>query len=73
VKRVFRVSFGERGVRRDVASEIAFHIEMRTRELVASGMSPDRARAEAIAAFGDPTIIEAATRDERRRVVRRKD
>ena len=73
MKRVFRVSFGERGVRRDVASEIAFHIEMRTRELVASGMSPDRARAEAIAAFGDPTIIEAATRDERRRVVRRKD
>jgi len=73
VKRVFRVSFGERGVRRDVASEIAFHIEMRTRELVAAGMSPERARAEAIAVFGDPALIEAAVRAERRRVVRRKD
>ncbi|HVE34904.1 MAG TPA: ABC transporter permease [Gemmatimonadaceae bacterium] len=71
--RVFRVSFGERGVRRDVASEIAFHIEMRTRELVASGMSLERARAEAIAVFGDPALIEAAVRSERRRVVRRRD
>jgi predicted permease len=70
---VFRVSFGERGVRRDVASEIAFHIDMRTRELIAAGMSPDRARAEAIAVFGDPALIEAATRNERRRAVRRKN
>jgi putative ABC transport system permease protein len=73
VKRVFRVSFGERGVRRDVASEIAFHIDMRTRELVASGMSPERARAEAIAVFGDQDLIEAATRNERRRFVRLKN
>ena len=60
MKRVFRLSFGERGVRRDVASEIAFHIEMRTRELVAAGASPEQARAEAIAVFGDPARIEAA-------------
>jgi len=73
VRRVFRVSFGERGVRRDVASEIAFYIDMRTRELVASGMSPERAHAEAVAVFGDPDLIEAATRSERRRAVRRKD
>ena len=73
MRRVFRVSFGERGVRRDVASEIAFHIDMRTRELVASGMSPERARAEALAVFGDPALIEAATRSERRRAVRRQD
>ena len=73
MKRVFRLSFGERGVRRDVASEIAFHIEMRTRELVAAGVSPEQARAEAIAVFGDPARIEAAVRDERRRVVRRRD
>ncbi len=73
MRRVFRVSFGERGVRRDVASEIAFHIDMRTRELVAAGMSPERARAEAIAVFGDSTLVEAAMRNERRRAVRRKD
>ena len=73
MRRVFRVSFGERGVRRDVASEIDFHIDMRTRELVASGMTPERARAEAIAVFGDPNLIESAMRSERRRVVRRKD
>ena len=73
MKRVFRVSFGERGVRRDVASEIAFHIEMRTRELVATGMSPEQARAEAVAVFGDPALVEAVVRSERRRSVRRKD
>jgi hypothetical protein len=34
MKKLFRLSLGERGVRRDVSSEIDFHIEMRTRELV---------------------------------------
>jgi predicted permease len=37
----------------EVHSEIGFHVEMRVRELVAKGMDPARARAEALARFGD--------------------
>ena len=37
----------------EVDSELDFHIEMRTRELIAAGMDPARARAEAVARFGD--------------------
>ena len=36
-----------------VSSELAFHIEMRTRELIESGMTPDDARREAVRRFGD--------------------
>jgi len=70
MKRLFRLSLGERGVRRDVSSEIGFHIEMRTRELIEAGVPPDQARAKAIASFGDRDAIEAACRDERRQRVR---
>jgi predicted permease len=37
----------------DVYDEIAFHLEMRTRELVDRGWSPESARAEARRQFGD--------------------
>jgi predicted permease len=37
----------------EVAGEIAFHIEMRTRELGARGLAPAEARAEALRRFGD--------------------
>jgi putative ABC transport system permease protein len=70
MKKLFRLSMGERGVRRDVSSEIAFHIEMRTRELIADGVAPDQARAQAVATFGDVDAVEAACRDERRKHVR---
>src|SRR4051812_48001086 len=36
----------------EVDAELSFHVEMRTRELIAQGLSPDTARAEAIARFG---------------------
>lgn len=36
-----------------VESELDFHVEMRTRELIARGVAPDEARARAVAAFGD--------------------
>ncbi len=38
---------------RDVDDEIAFHVETRTRENIARGMSPESARAEAVRRFGD--------------------
>jgi predicted permease len=37
----------------DIDSELHFHLEMRAQELVAKGMSPERARAEAERQFGD--------------------
>jgi len=37
----------------EVDEEMAFHIEMRTRELVARGMDPESARREASRRFGD--------------------
>jgi len=70
MKRRFHLSIGERGVQKDVASELAFYIDMRTRELIAAGVPPDQALADATAAFGNVGAIEAACRDERRRDVR---
>ena len=40
-------------VEQEVDEELAFHVEMRTRELVEHGMDPRSARAEAIARLGD--------------------
>ena len=37
----------------EVAAELAFHVEMRTRELVAKGWTAEAARAEALRGFGD--------------------
>ena len=51
--------------KRDVADEIGFHLEMRTREFIERGMSPEDARRAAGASFGDVAAIEAACRDER--------
>ena len=57
MKRAFHLSAGRRGITRDVDRELAFHIEMRTRELVALGKSPADARREAIAVFGDMSAV----------------
>ena len=70
MRRLFRISLGEFGVRRDVSSEIRFHIEMRTRELIEAGVPADQARAQAIATFGDVDAIEEACREERRQRAR---
>jgi predicted permease len=53
MRRLFRLTGRSGDVERDVADEIRFHLDMRTRELIASGMSPDDARAAAAKAFGD--------------------
>lgn len=54
--------------RTDVDDELAFHLEMRVRELISRGMSPAAARAEAERIFGDMRAIRDAcvTIDERR-------
>lgn len=61
-------------IRGDVSDEISFHLEMRTADLVASGLSDDAARAEAERQFGDvpPIRDECISIDQRReRHVRR--
>ncbi len=53
MRRVFRLpTFGAR-IGAEVDDELAFHLEMRTQRLIAAGMSPDAASAEALRQFGD--------------------
>jgi predicted permease len=47
---------------RDLDDELRFHLEMRTRELIASGLSPEEARREARLRFGNPTSLQESTR-----------
>ena len=51
IRRLFRL-FGRRDPQRDADDEIRLHIELRTRQLIAEGMSPDEAGAEAVRRFG---------------------
>ena len=53
VRRAFRLATGRPRVERDVAAEVSFHLQMRTEELVARGMSAAAARDEALRRFGD--------------------
>src|SRR5438067_4545584 len=46
----------------EVESELAFHLEMTTRELMERGMTPDNARREAERRFGDSATINAECR-----------
>jgi predicted permease len=56
-----------RGVNEEVDAELEFHVEMRTRELIARGMDRADARAVAIRRFGDISRVNAACRREGRR------
>ena len=59
-RRVFRLPWrSSADIARDVEDEIAFHLEARVQELVAGGVSPHIARAEAMRRFGD---VESARR-----------
>src|SRR4029453_5906617 len=46
----------------EVDNELAFHVEMRTRELIARGVDPVRARELAIRRFGDIDSVSATCR-----------
>ncbi len=61
----FRLADSVRNAKREVDDELAFHIEMRTRELIAEGVAPDEARRRAISQFGDIDAIGAQLRRER--------
>ena len=68
MRRAFRFGFGRHRVERDVDDELAFHIETRVERLVAAGLSPDAARAEALRQFGDLASVrqDCVTLDEER-------
>ena len=66
----FRRVFGAEP-KTDVDVELAFHLEMRTRELIDEGMAPDQARDLALRRFGDynsprEQCVAISTRRERR-------
>ena len=53
IRRVFRLEIRHDGDReRELDEEIQFHIEQRAADLIALGLSPEQARAEALARFG---------------------
>jgi predicted permease len=64
-KKSFRLTDSRPDAKRDVDDELAFHLEMRTREFMEQGMSADEARQKAVASFGDVQSIRSDLRDER--------
>lgn len=58
MKRLFRLPFSRDRVRRDVDTELSFHLEGRIEELVARGMSREDAEREAQRRFGDRAQVE---------------
>ena len=57
--RRFRLDTGPHRVTRDVDEEIEFHLAMRIAKLVAAGLDPAAARAEALRQFGDAAAVRA--------------
>ena len=53
MRRLFRIRFTEAGIRRDLLDEIAFHLDSRTDELIALGLTPQSARDQAEREYGD--------------------
>src|SRR5713226_6597817 len=47
----------------ELDAEQQFHVEMRTQEFIASGMSADEARARALRLFGNRMLLKERTRD----------
>jgi predicted permease len=69
VRRLFRFPFRSReAVRDDVREEFEFHLDMRTRELIDSGVPPREAHAQATREFGklDSAVTAAAAHESRR-------
>ena len=76
LRRLFRLAAGRSTVNDDVADELELHLALRAEELVQEGLSPERARAEALRRFGDvPSIRQTvvAIDRERERAVHRSE
>lgn len=66
LRSLFRLPPTDARVAGEVSDEVAFHLDMQTRDLEAQGLAPAAARAEALRRFGDVR----ATRDELSRIDR---
>lgn len=71
IRRAFSIVGGRRAWERDVEEEIKLHLSLRAEQLVADGVSPDEAFAEAVRRFGPLTesrarLLEAARHREQR-------
>jgi predicted permease len=53
IRRVLRVSWSDSALRQEVTDEIRFHLDTRTEELIAAGLTPREARDRAEAEYGD--------------------
>jgi predicted permease len=53
----FRNLWRRERVQREIDAELEAHIDMRTQDNIASGMSPDQARREARLRFGNPAVM----------------
>ncbi len=72
-RRAFSLKVGAH-VARELDDELAFHLDMRTRRLIETGMAPEAARREALRQFGDLDAVrdDCLTMDqERERAMRR--
>src|SRR3954470_4187008 len=50
---------------RELDEEIRYHLELEAVRLIAAGLSPESARARALARFGNPSQVAQRTRDRR--------
>jgi len=76
MRRAVRFIFRPTQIVEAVDDELAFHLEMRTKRLIACGMAPDAARHEALRQFGDLDAVrhDCITYDEEReRTMRRRN
>lgn len=67
-----RVTRSDRQVGRDVDEEVAFHLDMKERELIDAGVAPLEAREAARRAFGDVALAREALSAQERAFERRK-
>jgi hypothetical protein len=54
---VFSVSQIGSQIDRESNAEVRSHIEMRTADIIAAGMPPEKARRDALLKFGNPTVM----------------
>ena len=57
LRRLFRLDRFGRRMEESLDDEVGFHVETRVAQLVADGLSPEEARAEALRRFGDPDLV----------------
>lgn len=70
-RRLFDLDRFGRKLDRSVDDEVRFHLETRVEQLVKNGMSPEEARAQVVANFGDPDLVAHRCRGIDERATRR--